>query len=200
MSSRREPFPEPSSFPFVDALARALAAIARELAALPDTAFVPSPDSLTTVADGYDETGWRWCPLFGTDPAAAANRERCPGTASAVAAIPGMQNAGFSLFLPGTHLYPHRGELAGVLRVHLPLLVPAGDVGIRASGELRRWQRGQCLVLDDTHEHEAWNHGDGPRVVLLVTFLDPPPSHRIPLDHAEPDPEPRRCQPPSTPA
>jgi hypothetical protein len=25
-------------------------------------------------------------------------------------------------------------------------------------------------VFDDTFEHEAWNHGDGERVVLLVTF------------------------------
>jgi hypothetical protein len=25
-------------------------------------------------------------------------------------------------------------------------------------------------VFDDTFEHEAWNHGDGDRVVLLLTF------------------------------
>lgn len=188
------PFPSPSSFSFVPAFEAACAAIAIEFRQLTAADFAPSPDSLTTVEGGYDETGWLWFPLFGAAVECAANRSRCPRTADAIVAVPGMQNAGFSLFLPGTHLYPHRGELAGVLRAHLPLLVPAGDVGIRAGGELRRWQPGRCLILDDTFEHDAWNHGNGPRVLLLVTFLD----SRLPA--GEPAGAPRRCQPPPPPA
>ena len=81
-----------------------------------------------------------------------------------------MLNAGFSLFRPGTHLYPHSGEIPNVLRCHLPLVVPVGDQGLRIGGETRVWQPGKCLVFDDTFEHEAWNRGDGDRVVLLVKF------------------------------
>ena len=134
----------------------------------PDT-FVPSPDSLTAVADGYDENGWLWYPLFGAAND-AAQQARCPTIARACSAVPGLVNAGLSRFRPGTHLYPHRGELPAVLRCHLALVVPSGDVGIRAGTQTRRWQPGRCLILDDTFEHTAWNHGAGDRVLLLVTF------------------------------
>jgi beta-hydroxylase len=112
--------------------------------------------------------------LFGGDDAlAAANRARCPATVRACSAVPGLVNAGFSLLQPGTHLYPHRGEMTGVLRCHLPLVVPAGDVALRIGGAVHRWLPGRCVVFDDTFEHEAWNRGAGDRVVLLVTFARP---------------------------
>jgi aspartyl/asparaginyl beta-hydroxylase (cupin superfamily) len=163
-------FHDPAHFPFVPRLEAAHEAITAELQQLVEGDFVASPDSLTTVANGYDETGWRWFTLFDAGCDFAANRARCPATARACAAIPGLVNAGFSWFEAGTHLHPHRGELSSVLRCHLPLLVPSGDVAMRAGGETRQWQRGRCLVFDDTHEHEAWNHGASARVVLLVTF------------------------------
>jgi len=163
-------FHDPEDFAFVPALEAAFAAILAELRGLQASDFVESPDSLTAVADGYDETGWRWFVLFGSEPAAAANRARCPAAARACAVIPGLVNAGLSLLGPGTHLYPHRGEMTGVLRCHLPLVVPDGDVALRLGGEIRRWQPGRCLVFDDTVEHEAWNRGASDRVVLLATF------------------------------
>ena len=162
-------FREPSDFAFTAVLERAFAEVRRELADLGDGAFVDSPDSLTTVADGYDETGWRYCALVGPG-AVAANVARCPATMRALTAVPGLRNAGFSLFRPGTALYPHCGEQADVLRCHLALVVPAGDVALRFGDEVRRWQVGKCLVFDDTMEHDAWNRGDGDRVVLIVTF------------------------------
>jgi beta-hydroxylase len=168
-------FLDPDAFPFVARLEAAQAAIAAELRRLGDGPFVESPDSLTAVADGYDERGWRWFGLFERGADLHANRARCPETVRACGDVPGLVNAGFSKFLPGTHLYPHRGELAGVLRCHLALVVPDGDCAIRFGRETRRWQPGRCLVFDDTLEHDAWNRADGERVVLLVTFARPAP-------------------------
>lgn len=171
-------FPDPAGFPFVQALQRAFPAILLELQRLAPGDFAPSPDSLTTVEGGYDETGWTWFALFGDGAAdaarLAAHRARCPATTAACREVPGLVDAGFSRFAPGTHLYPHHGERTGVLRCHLALVVPRGDVALRSGGELRRWQPGRCLILDDTCEHDAWNHGDGDRVVLLVTFAHLP--------------------------
>ena len=162
-------FRDPQSFAFVPTLEASCAEILAELSALPPSAFAPSVDSLTSVSDGYDETGWLYYNLHGGE-SADRNRAACPLTARACAAVPGMRNAGFSLFRPGTHLYPHRGEFPGVLRCHLPLLVPDGDLGIRFGDEIRVWEPGRCLIIDDTFEHEAWNRGGDDRVVLLVTF------------------------------
>lgn len=164
-------FHDPVRFAFVPALEAAADAVRAELRQLDrERDFVEAPDSLSVAADGYDERGWRWFGLFGDDPRLLAHRERCPATARACAAVPGLVNAGFSLFRPGTHLYPHAGELQGVLRCHLALEVPDGDVGLRSAGQVRRWQVGRCVVFDDTVEHDAWNHGVSDRVVLLVTF------------------------------
>lgn len=167
------PFPDPAFFPFVPYLEAATPAILEELARLdPERDFGESPDSLSTPRDGYDERGWRSFPLFGEEGDVEANRGRCPATTRAAEAVPGMVHAGFSLFRPGTHLFPHRGEREGVLRAHLGLVIPPGDVGLRAGGEFRRWIPGHAWILDDTFEHEAWNHADSDRVVLIVSFAE----------------------------
>ena len=162
-------FRDPRSFPFVAALESAWRQVLAELEALGPGAFVPSPDSLTVVPPGYDERGWRYFDLVG-GAAAAGTLTRCPHTLATLARVPALVNAGFSVLRPGTHLVPHRGELAGVLRCHLGLVVPKGDACIRGGGKARQWEPGRCLVFDDTVEHEAWNRGEGDRVVLLVTF------------------------------
>jgi len=166
-------FHDPRGFGFTVQLQARTDAIFSELQLLGPDAFAPSPDSLTAVADGYDETGWSYFTLYG-DGDFSANRARCPLTVAALGAVPGLVNAGFSRFRAGTHLYPHHGEMPGVLRCHLPLVVPQGDLGLRVGDEVRSWQRGRCLIFDDTLEHDAWNRGDGDRVVLLVTFRPSP--------------------------
>jgi beta-hydroxylase len=163
-------FRDPEDFEFIAELEAEFEPILAELRALAPSDFRESPDSLTAVANGYDETGWRYFALFGEGSELEANRARCPRTASACSRIAGLVNAGFSLFLPGTHLYPHRGERVGELRCHLALVIPEGDVALRFGAETRGWVAGRCLVFDDKFEHEAWNRGDGERIVLIVTF------------------------------
>ena len=162
-------FLDPRAFAFVPTLEAAFPSLLTELERLPTTAFDESPDALSIAAQGYDERGWRSLELHGRD-GLEANRALAPRAAAAAAVVPGMVHAGLSLLLPGTHLEPHRGERAGVLRCHLALSVPHGDCAIRGAGQTRGWTPGRCLVFDDTQVHEAWNHGDGERVVLLVTF------------------------------
>jgi beta-hydroxylase len=163
----RPAFHDPAELPFVAELVAATERIRAELEAL--GALTESPDSLGERPGGYDERGWHWFGLLGEE-APPEHRARCPETVRSCEAVPGLVNAGFSRFRPGTHLEPHRGELAGVLRCHLPLVVPAGDLGLRFGNEVRRWRVGECLVFDDTLEHDAWNRTAGDRDVLLVTF------------------------------
>ena len=179
---RRGPLPgaafhDPYTFDFVKDLEAAHPVILAEVLALGLDAFVDWPEALSSVRDGYDERGWRFFGLHSTHDRDVerlydleANRRRCPETSRLCSRIPGMTDAGFSLFLPGTHLWPHQGELQGLLRCHLAVLVPNGPQGLEVDGETRPWITGRCLVFDDRFVHEAWNAGDGPRIVLLVTF------------------------------
>ena len=35
------------------------------------------------------------------------------------------------------------------------------------------WQEGKALVFDDAYEHEAWNHTESDRIVLIVDVWHP---------------------------
>lgn len=104
-----------------------------------------------------------------------ANCELCPETARIVDAIPGVYTAVFSILAPHKHIPKHRGPYKGVLRCHLPIMVPerAEDCWIEVGGEARHWEVGQCLVFDDTYRHCVENNTDESRVVLFLDVKRP---------------------------
>lgn len=83
----------------------------------------------------------------------------------------------FELFLsvlePGTHIPAHYGGSNAKLTLHLPLLVPQGDVAIRVDTEVRGWTSGDMVIFDDTYDHEAWNRTSEPRAVILLKAYHP---------------------------
>ena len=105
------------------------------------------------------------------------NGRRCPETMRALAAIPELTTAFFSILLPGKRIPRHRGPYKGVLRYHLGLIVPepASSCGIEVGGKTAQWQEGKSLIFDDTFEHEAWNSSAATRVILFVDFRRPLP-------------------------
>lgn len=78
----------------------------------------------------------------------------------------------FSVLRPGTRIRLHRGVTNTRLVTHLPLIVPP-DCALRVGGETHHWQEGRCVTFDDTFEHEAWNHSDRTRVVLIIDSWNP---------------------------
>lgn len=118
---------------------------------------------------------WRMYLLALYGVRAERNLDACPTTAVLLRDRPAIVTAFFSVLEPGKVLPVHPGPLKGVLRCHLALQVPAGDVGLRVGSEVRRWEEGRLLVFDDTYLHTAWNHGDEPRVVLFMDVVRPMP-------------------------
>jgi aspartate beta-hydroxylase len=126
----------------------------------------------------HDKIAWKYVSLraFGHDH--EANQALCPMTARLIRALPEVINAGFSILDPKKHVLAHRGPYGGLLRYHLGLIVPEDDQGL-SQGVLRvedthnRVREGQGLLFDDLREHEAWNHGDTPRVVLIIDVRRP---------------------------
>ncbi len=99
-----------------------------------------------------------------------SNCRRCPETARALEAIPGLQNAWFSILAPGYHIPPHRGVTKGLVRCHLALKVPSPPerCTMRVADQVFSWEEGKCVFLDDTYEHEVRNDTDQERVVLFI--------------------------------
>lgn len=102
---------------------------------------------------------------------------RFPVTASILEQVPEVTTLSpgvitMSRVSPGTHIMPHCGPTNAVLRIHLPLIVPAG-LTLRVAGRRMRWVEGRCLVFDDSFEHEVRHEGTEDRVVLILDTLHP---------------------------
>ncbi len=130
-------------------------------------------DIVTDVRAITTDNGWKTYFFTAFGVRSEKNISSCPKTWAALQSIPGLQTAMFSIFDPGKHLRPHRGPFNGVLRLHLGLVIPKGDVAIRVDKEVLHWEEGKVSIFDDSFEHEAWNRTDEVRVVLFVDFERP---------------------------
>ena len=99
----------------------------------------------------------------------------CPKTARVLDAIPGIENAFFSILAPGKDVPAHKGVSKALVRCHLGLIVPdepercTMDVG----GVTCRWQEGRAFVFDDTYPHSVRNDTKQQRAVLLFDVERP---------------------------
>lgn len=103
------------------------------------------------------------------------NHKKCPITSSILQKIPGVEIAGrtyFSAMTPGIHIKPHCGPHNFKLRTHLGLVTHEQAI-IRVSDTIKPWNNGQCIVFDDSFEHEVWNRSDITRIVLIVDVWNP---------------------------
>jgi aspartyl/asparaginyl beta-hydroxylase (cupin superfamily) len=121
------------------------------------------------------DNNWKTFFLMSVGLNTLENGKRCPNTMKMLKKIPGITTAMFSILSPGKHIPPHRGPYAGVLRLHLGLLVPnpREKCRIRIGDQCYTWEEGKIIVFDDTYNHEVWNDTDGYRVVLFVDFQRP---------------------------
>lgn len=106
------------------------------------------------------------------------NQRRFPKTAAALARLPMADIAGFcptamfSALKPGARIPPHIGETNARLVVHLPLVIPA-NCSYRVGYEWRKWVEGECLIFDNSINHEARNNSNAMRIVLIFDIWNP---------------------------
>lgn len=101
------------------------------------------------------------------------HREICPETCKALQQIPGVLNAFYSILAPGVDIKPHRGPYSGMLRCHLGLIIPEGEVYLIVNDQKAQWHEGECLFFDDSFQHSAKNDSNSIRVVLFIDFVRP---------------------------
>ena len=158
---------DPSDFHWAKAFEAAVPEIRKELQTVTEERFLPYPGELAPRAR------WNVYPLFYPGTAVEKATQTCPVTTSLARTVPGVQMAAFSWLKPGTHIAPHKGFAKSLLRSHLALEIPKGDVALRVGSSFIRWEQGSFYVFDDTYEHEAWNNTEEERVILMVDFLRP---------------------------
>lgn len=149
------------------------------LAVMDDVEHVPPYDALdpgqhciASVTPGR----WRVYYLWAMGARAEPHSTLCPRTSAALAAVPGLFQAHFSILDPGKSVPAHNGPYSGYLRYHLGLVVPEVDPPrLRVADQVRAWRNGEGMLFDDRFEHEVYNTSSEFRVVLIVDVLRPMP-------------------------
>ena len=96
-----------------------------------------------------------------------------PKTSTLLSQYPEIVSASFSLLEPNSNIKPHCGDTNAVYRCHMGIDVPAGlpHCGIKVQGESKSWENGEWFAFMDAYVHEAWNHTDKARLVLIVDVI-----------------------------
>jgi aspartyl/asparaginyl beta-hydroxylase (cupin superfamily) len=84
------------------------------------------------------------------------------------------RGAGFSILEPGGEVLSHTDTEEDHERyviVHVPLIVPDGDVGLTENDERTTWVEGSSFILDVESPHSIWNFTSESRVVILLELL-----------------------------
>lgn len=179
-----KPFFERAEFDYLSELEAATPAITAELRAVLQQPEMLKPYVEIAQPDAREWTELNYSPQWSSFHFYKGGKrdeehcEQCPATTAAIEALPMVKAAGqspeafFSILKPGTHIPPHVGLANHKLTLHLPLIVPP-DCSIRVGDETRTWTVGQCLILDDSFQHEAWNKSSELRAVLILEIWNP---------------------------
>ncbi|SHF86386.1 aspartyl/asparaginyl beta-hydroxylase domain-containing protein [Streptoalloteichus hindustanus] len=171
-----QPVHDPSQFWFISYLEENYARIRAEVEQVLDQ---PLDPVRPTVEDRalIRKGSWKQAHLFRDGRWRDEVCARFPVTASILEQVPEVTTLSpgvitMSRVSPGTHIMPHCGPTNAVLRIHLPLIIPAG-LTLRVAGQDLRWVEGKCLIFDDSFEHEVRHDGTEDRVVLILDMLHP---------------------------
>ena len=77
----------------------------------------------------------------------------------------------YSIMAPNTELHRHTGpeNLDGKnIRVHVPLIIPKGEIFLEVNGEFVTWE--DIFCFDNQYVHSAYNYSNEWRLIFLIDF------------------------------
>ena len=171
------PFFENSLFPWVSILEQNIVIMQQEMSVilarlndLPNFQDISLEQKIL-----HSDFKWKVFPFFAYGVHNQDLEDECPNTMSIIKKIPGIKTAMYSILLPHIHIPAHRGPYRGLLRLHIPLKIPANyqNCKIEVNNQIRCWEGNKCLIFDDGFIHQVWNNTEEIRVVLFIDFLRP---------------------------
>lgn len=173
--------PRPNPVPldgvaWAERLAADHAAIRREWDAFVDGGGrLPQLEDVFGGPQGNVSSWWRGLPLMLRGRGVGPARHHFGTTVAALARVPGLHSAMWSVMGPGGKLPPHAGPNAGALR--LLVGVAGSDGAVVTVGDTAVAMRdGDALLFDDTDVHASTNDTDSPRVLILCDVIRPLPA------------------------
>lgn len=112
--------------------------------------------------------GWLTIPLIFFTIKNKATFNDFPRTYAILQEIPELITAEFSIIEPNTQIKEHEGYSKQIMRTHLGLKIPSGDLALKCDNEIKKWEQGKTLSFNDGYLHEAWNNSQEDRWVLMI--------------------------------
>ena len=135
---------------------------------------LPLLDDIFGGSQGNTGSWWRGAPVVLRGKPLDAVGDAFPVTVAALARVPGLHSAMWSVMGPSGHLPDHEGPNCGGLRLLVGIRC-GGDAVIRVGGDEIALRDGEAVLFDDTELHGSINRGDVPRVLLLCDVVRPLP-------------------------
>jgi len=182
---RARTFYNAQEFPWTSRLEKAFPTIQQELLSLiggsnrsQDVDFKDIGFTCYVTENGETISDWKIFNFFFHGEKHEKNCALCPKTVAILESLPGFEkdHIMFSVLNAKSKIPPHYGPMNGIIRVHLPLIVPSKDVkvcGMKVGKDQQAWTQGKVMAFDDSFLHSAWNYCNGVRIVLFLNFWNP---------------------------
>jgi aspartyl/asparaginyl beta-hydroxylase (cupin superfamily) len=119
--------------------------------------------------------GWKTISLMAWGVNYYRKIKQFPQTMKVVQEVPGLVSVSFNLLEPNSDIKSHYGDTNAIFRCHFGLSIPGRlpEIGFKVKNEERAWEKGQLLFFCDAHRHQAWNHTNEARFILLFDVIRP---------------------------
>lgn len=130
----------------------------------------------TIAIPGYDEAStpiaeWRAIALWWDYKAWPIYQKWFPKTTELVRNGPTHRATGWLILKPHSATPEHNHKNWGnKIILHLPMIVPEGDVGFWVDGQIYRWKVGELFAFDITKQHYGFNNTDQERSLFVLDF------------------------------
>jgi hypothetical protein len=118
---------------------------------------------------------WKGYPFYFNGLKIQKHLKPFPYLAAQLEKIPHLITASISVLEPGAWLLPHNGSTNAIMRIHLPLKVPAlfPECGMTIAGHDLSWKEGDLLFFCDMQVHSVRNLTNERRFILMLDVMRP---------------------------
>ena len=176
------PFPEPDMFPGLNDLAQQIRFLSDDFLSIPRRMYSLTREFIYLgdwrSSSIFDSSSPNYPPLLSYIPSLLPTLLSCPlfsrlfHLCSEGNQIPYFRLQ-LSILSRDSSIVPHFGITNQRLRVHLPIIVPEGDLFIFSHNLKSTWRLGQPLILNDAYIHGVMNNTSGDRLVLILDLPHP---------------------------
>ncbi len=119
-------------------------------------------------SDYSNNNGWLTIPLVFFTIQNTELLDCFPETKKILKSVPELITAEFSILKANTVIQAHEGYSKEIMRTHIGLKIPNGNLALKCMGEEKQWQEGKTFSFNDGYTHEAWNKTEHERWVLMM--------------------------------